>query len=101
MIAPPRYVFHSTAPVRASSAWKYPSRPPVNSTSPAVVRMPASVTSYIGNFHFAWPDFGSIAITAPLPTVFVHVLMGERAAAGPGITGASGTGFTVAPAPPL
>ena len=32
-IWPPRLTFHSSAPVRASSAWKYPSRPPVKSRS--------------------------------------------------------------------
>src|SRR5215510_8525628 len=52
LMAPPRLVFHSRAPVRASSAWKYPSRPPAKSRFDAVVRMPLSVTSVMLNFHF-------------------------------------------------
>src|SRR6266852_4943925 len=62
---PPTATFHNRAPLRASTAKKYPSRPPLNSRSEAVVRMPASVTSAILNSHFVSPVFGSIARTAP------------------------------------
>src|SRR5256885_3554983 len=51
-ITPPTATFHNRAPLRASSAKKYPSRPPLNSRSESVVRMPASVTSAILNSHF-------------------------------------------------
>ena len=51
LIAAPRFVFHNSAPVRASSAWKKPSRPPVKSRFDAVVRIPLSVTSVMSNFH--------------------------------------------------
>jgi len=39
--AAPTAAFQSSSPVRASRAKKYPSRPPLNSKSEAVVRMPA------------------------------------------------------------
>src|SRR5207247_7356593 len=87
---PPRLALHKSLPVRASSAWKYPSRPPVNSRSDAVVRMPASVRSYIGKVHLRLPVLGSIATTAPWDAALVHVLIGPRrrfggtAASGPG-----------------
>ena len=68
-MAAPRFVFHSSDPVRASRAWKYPSRPPVNSRSEPVVRLPLSVTSVIVNFHFPRPVAGSSAITAELDGV--------------------------------
>src|SRR5256885_1684451 len=74
----PSWVFHSSSPVRAFSAWKNPSRPPVNSRSDPVVRMPLSVTSVILNFHFSRPVPGSSAMTAPWPAASVHVLIGER-----------------------
>src|SRR6266853_5390249 len=65
---PPTATFHNKAPLRASNAKKYPSRPPLNNRSEAVVRMPASVTSAILNSHFVSPVFGSIARTAPKPS---------------------------------
>src|SRR4051812_40487163 len=78
LIEAPSCVFHNNSPVRALSAWKYPSRPPVNSRSEPVVRMPASVTSVILNFHFSPPLPGSSAMTAPCPAASVHVLIGAR-----------------------
>src|SRR6185436_4484262 len=94
-MAAPRFVFHSSDPVRASRAWKYPSRPPVNSRSDPVVKMPLSVTSVILNFHFSPPVAGSSAITAPWPAVSVHVLIGDRPR-----PGAPGTGDRFRGPPP-
>ena len=54
-------VVTSTATSLASNARKYPSRPPVNRTSDAVVRMPASVKSLILYSHFHLPVWGSKA----------------------------------------
>src|SRR5713226_5463077 len=70
---PPTATFHSRAPLRASRAKKYPSRPPLNSRSEAVVRMPASVTSAILNSHFFSPVLGSKARTAPNPSFSLRV----------------------------
>src|SRR5438477_4213 len=64
---PPTVALQSNAPVRASSARKYPSRPPANSTSEAVVRMPLSVTLGILSSHFRSPVKGSRARMAPYP----------------------------------
>src|SRR5262245_11178140 len=89
-ICAPRLAFHRSVPLRASIAWKYPSRPPVNSTSDAVVRMPLSLTSVMSNFHFWVPVSGSTAITAPLATASVQVLIGPRLSTG--TAGAFGTG---------
>src|SRR6266516_4666802 len=66
--AAPTAAFQSSSPLRASRAKKYPSRPPLNSKSEAVVRMPASVTSAILNSHFISPVCGSTARTAPYPS---------------------------------
>src|SRR5262249_17663945 len=89
-IWPPRFAFHSSLPVRASSAWKYPSRPPVNNRSDAVVRMPLSLTSVMSNFHFCSPVLGSSAMMAPFATASVQLLIGPRRS--PGTAGASGAG---------
>ena len=43
-ISPPAFTRHSNFPLRASRAWKNPSRPPVNNTSVAVVNTPLAVT---------------------------------------------------------
>ena len=59
-ICPPRLAFHSNSPVHASSAWKWPSRPPVNSRSDAVVNMPPSLTSNCRNFQAAPPERGDV-----------------------------------------
>src|SRR5258708_18999904 len=73
---PPTAVLHSSAPLRASNAKKYPSRPPLNSRSEAVVRMPPSVTSFILNSHFLSPVVASSARIAPYPSVSFRVLVG-------------------------
>src|SRR4051812_20208470 len=62
---PPSATFQSRSPERASSAKKYPSLPPLNSTSDAVVSTPPHVMSFILNSHFVASVFGSSARTAP------------------------------------
>src|SRR5436190_787473 len=62
---PPTFPFQSCSPVRASSAKKYPSRPPANTRSDAVDSTPLSVTSSILNSHLRCPDCGSKAWIAP------------------------------------
>ena len=65
--------------------------------SPAVASMPPSVTSNCVVFHFGFPVCGSRAITAPLPTASVQLLIGLRR---PMPTlGAPGTGV-LGPGPP-
>src|SRR5262249_39003048 len=71
---PPTLPFHSCAPVRASSAKKYPSRPPANTRSDAVASTPLSVTSLILNCHFSSPVLASNAWIAPHPSCGVRVL---------------------------
>src|SRR5207244_6435622 len=66
--AAPRAAFQSSSPLLASRATKYPSRPPLNSKSEAVVRMPASVTSAILHPPIISPVCGATARTAPYPS---------------------------------
>src|SRR5229473_1550688 len=95
---PPTATFHNKAPLRASNAKKYPSRPPLKSRSEAVVRMPASVTSAILNSHFFSPVLGSKARTAPKPSFSFRKCCGRSRSSGtsdlcpplgssPGLTG--------------
>src|SRR6185436_14840704 len=65
---PPSGTFQSRSPERASSAKKYPSLPPLNSTSDAVVSTPPHVMSFILNSHFFSRVFESSARTAPYPS---------------------------------
>jgi hypothetical protein len=64
---PPNDTFHSSFPSRASKAWKYPARLPVNTTSPAVVSTPPSVRSANFACHTVSPVFGLRTFSAPYP----------------------------------
>src|SRR3954470_6962568 len=65
LICPPSAIFQRRSPLRASSARKYPSLPPLNNTSDAVVSTPAQVMSFILNSHFFVSPCGSSARMTP------------------------------------
>src|SRR6185295_19653296 len=69
---PPSDAFHNNSPVRAFSAKKYPSRPPLNSRSDAVVSTPAQVVSPILYSHLRSPFLGSKARKTPYPSSSVR-----------------------------
>src|SRR4051812_29131561 len=75
LTCPPRLVLHNSAPVRASSARKWPSRDPEKMRSEAVASRPLLLMFVNGNFHFVVPVRGSIADTAPVPFDSVPLVM--------------------------
>ena len=66
MIVAPVWYFHSTLPVFASSATKWPSRVPANTRPPAVETSPLGAGLIRSNFHLIDPFAGSTATIAPV-----------------------------------
>src|SRR6516165_8602613 len=63
--APPIWKCHSTFPVVASRAMKFPSESPLNTSPPAVDKTPDQLGDTWLNSHFRSPVSGSIARSAP------------------------------------
>src|SRR5207244_11804669 len=62
----PHWKCHSTLPEAASSAMKFPSASPVNTSPPAVESTPAQVGEVCFHSHLSFPVLGSMARSAPV-----------------------------------